>query len=58
MINFTVGRKLEELVRSRRKAQALEDRGVRTLVTQLLRFGVCPCIALGRFSTCCRRYER
>jgi hypothetical protein len=44
---------LKALARWREQAREIEDRDVVTTTTQLLRFGVCPCISMGRYSTCC-----
>ena len=38
----------------RAKARQIEHDGLINTVTQLLRFGVCPCVAMGRYSTCCK----
>jgi hypothetical protein len=46
-------RDLKSLAAYRAQARELEDRGVQGTTLQLLRFGVCPCIAMGRYSTCC-----
>ncbi len=48
-------RDLESLAKYRRKAREFEANNISTTVTQLLRYGVCPCIALGKYSTCCKQ---
>ena len=47
-------RDLKFLAEYRRKAREFEANNISTTVTQLLRYGVCPCIALGRYTTCCK----
>jgi hypothetical protein len=45
--------RLNRLVRARRELlQDQEDAHQREL-EQMLRFGICPCIVQGRYSTCC-----
>lgn len=40
---------------ARRKAdRAKQEEARQRLVGQLIKFGVCPCVAQGRSSTCCK----
>jgi hypothetical protein len=48
-------RDIKNLAQLRQKARMLEDGAMRSLATQLLRYGVCPCMAMGRYSTCCQK---
>jgi hypothetical protein len=44
---------LQETAQKRiRELQMHETRHLK-LLAQLTRFGICPCIAMGRYSTCC-----
>lgn len=44
-----------EAMRRREIARNEADR--RTFVGQLMRFGLCTCIAMGRYNTCCKGLE-
>lgn len=47
-------RRLEELKRARlAEVQASETRRMK-LIDQLIKFKVCTCVAMGRYSTCCQ----
>ena len=47
-------RRLEELTRARlAEVQASETRRMK-LIDQLIKFKVCTCVAMGRYSTCCQ----
>ncbi len=47
-------RRLEELKRARlAEVQASETRRMK-LIEQLIKFKVCTCVAMGRYSTCCQ----
>jgi hypothetical protein len=48
-------RDLRNLAEWRKTARALENEKHVTLITQLLRYGVCPCVGMGRYSTCCEK---
>ncbi len=46
--------RLEELKRARlAEVQASETRRMK-LIDQLIKFKVCTCVAMGRYSTCCQ----
>lgn len=56
MITFTNNmphRNMRQLAYMRGQARELEAGGVKTTALQLLRYGVCPCIAMGSYSRCC-----
>ena len=47
-------RRFEELKRARlAEVQASETRRMK-LIDQLIKFKVCTCVAMGRYSTCCQ----
>lgn len=46
-------RTLRDLRRWQDKARSLEADEVKTTATQLLRYGVCPCVAMGVYASCC-----
>jgi hypothetical protein len=46
-------RDMQSLARMRRQAKAIEDNGIKTAATQLLRFNVCPCVTLRVYDKCC-----
>ena len=47
-------RRLEEMKQARALGRALEAERLQKLVEQLTKFKVCPCVAMGRYSTCCQ----
>jgi hypothetical protein len=46
-------RRLAALQQARRRQQYQNWEEQMKLVDQLQRYGVCPCIAMGRYGTCC-----
>jgi hypothetical protein len=46
-------RDVQSLARMRRQARAIEDNGLKTEATQLLRYGVCPCVTMRAYANCC-----
>jgi hypothetical protein len=44
---------LQELARERVRELQMRDANHLAFLAQLTRFGVCPCSAMGRYSTCC-----
>lgn len=47
-------RDLHSLAGMREQARLMERNGRKNTATQLVLFGVCPCVALGRYDTCCK----
>ncbi len=50
-------RKLREYNELRRREAARVEINRRIFVGQLMRFGICPCIPMGRYTTCCKGLE-
>jgi hypothetical protein len=46
---------LEEIARERIRDIRMRESNHSVLLAQLTQFGVCPCSAMGRYSTCCAR---
>jgi len=44
---------LQEMAQERIREIQIQEANHLTLIAQLTRFGVCPCGAMGRYSTCC-----
>jgi hypothetical protein len=44
---------LQETARERIREIQMNEANHLKLLAQLMRFGVCPCVAMGRYSTCC-----
>jgi hypothetical protein len=44
---------LQEMAHERIRDIRMRDENHLTLLAQLTQFGVCPCSAMGRYSTCC-----
>jgi hypothetical protein len=44
---------LQEMAHKRIREKRMREATHLTLLAQLMRFGVCPCTAMGRYSTCC-----
>ena len=44
---------LQEMAHERTREVRMRDATYLTLLAQLAHFGVCPCSAMGRYSTCC-----
>jgi hypothetical protein len=44
---------LQEMARERIREIRMREANHLTLLAQLTQFGVCPCSAMGRYSTCC-----
>ena len=51
--NNRAHRDLYSLAPLRKQARRMESNGNITGATQLLRFGVCPCIIFGKYNQCC-----
>lgn len=50
-------RRIREYAALRRREAARVEADRRTFVGQLMRFGICPCIPMGRYNTCCKGLE-
>jgi len=44
---------LQQMAQQRIRERHKHETNHWTLLAQLTRFGVCPCVAMGRYSTCC-----
>jgi hypothetical protein len=44
---------LQEVARERVREMRMREASHLKLLAQLTQFGVCPCSAMGRYSTCC-----
>ena len=44
---------LQETARERIREIQLNEENHLKLLAQLTRFGICPCVGMGRYSTCC-----
>lgn len=44
---------LQETARERNRELQMNEANHLKLLAQLTRFGICPCSAMGRYSTCC-----
>jgi len=47
-------RRLEQLKATRLAVMMEQEEQRQKLIEQLLKFKVCPCVAQGRYSTCCQ----
>ena len=47
-------RRIRAFEAMRAKERQEREHDTRVTVGQLMRFNVCPCVALGRYSTCCK----
>ena len=50
-------RRLDELRAVRQRAQRQAEFERQTLMTQLEKFKLCTCVAMGRYNTCCKGLE-